>query len=199
MGKGRAVVKPLLERSHHRWPVVRRSTPRKKIWRGGKEEGRRASLAARTSGVFWWLHRQPLPRDRETSEDQTAKRVPINTQRRGEEESMEDEEQQQEEMKEYNIDQEEEWQKKLRRALMEEGGLTPEQAMGVMKRVMYTFKEKVADEAKKAGVRVHKEEVEAKKCRSSILMHNADKWVQGDLMTQGYSLAERVTSLVQRL
>ncbi len=62
---------------------------------------------------------------------------------------MEDEEQQQEEMEEYNIDQEEEWQKKLRRALVEEDCLTPEQAMRVMKRVMHTFKEKVADEAKR--------------------------------------------------
>jgi hypothetical protein len=62
---------------------------------------------------------------------------------------------------------------------------------------MHTFKS-VADEAKKAEVRVHNEEVEAKKC-SSILMHNADKWAQGDPLTQVYSLAERVTSVVHRL
>ncbi len=62
-----------------------------------------------------------------------------------------------------------------------------------MKRVMHTFKENVADKAKKAAGWVHKEGVEGKKCRSSILMHNADKWAQGDPMTQGYSLAERVT------
>jgi hypothetical protein len=133
------------------------------------------------------------------SEDQTAKRVPKNTQRRGDYESIEDEERQQKEMEEYDITQEEEWQKKLRRALTEEDGLTLEQAMRVMKRVMHTFKEKVADEAKRAAMSVHKEEVEVKKCRSSIFMHNADKWVQGDPLTQGYSLAERVTSLVQRL
>jgi hypothetical protein len=30
-------------------------------------------------------------------------------------------------------------------------------------------------------------------------MHNADKWAQGDLVTQVYSLAKRVTSLVRRL
>jgi ATP phosphoribosyltransferase regulatory subunit HisZ len=76
-------------------------------------------------------------------------------------------------MEEYNINQEEEWQKKVRRALTEEDGLTLEQAIRVMKRVMHTSKEKVADEAKKAAVRVHKEEVEAKKCRTSKLMHNA--------------------------
>ncbi len=48
------------------------------------------------------------------------------------------------------------------------------------------FKERVADEAKKAAVRVHKEEVEAKKSMSSKLMHNADKWFQGtaDLRVQ---------------
>jgi hypothetical protein len=39
----------------------------RKIWRGGKEKGRRTSPAAKTSGVFWWLHRQPLPRYRGTS------------------------------------------------------------------------------------------------------------------------------------
>ncbi len=62
----------------------------------------------------------------------TDKRVPSNTHRRGDDESMEDEEHQQEEMEEYDISQEEEWKKKLRRALREEDGLTPEQAMRVM-------------------------------------------------------------------
>jgi hypothetical protein len=57
----------------------------------------------------------------------------------------------------------------------------------------------MADEAKKVAVMVHTEKVEAKKSRSSIPMHNAEKWVYGDLLTQGYSLAERVTLLVQRL
>jgi hypothetical protein len=33
----------------------------------GDEEERRTSPAARTSGVFWWPHRRPLPKDRETS------------------------------------------------------------------------------------------------------------------------------------
>jgi hypothetical protein len=47
-----------------------------------------------------------------------SKRVPNNTQRRGDE-SMEDKEHQQEEMEEY-INQKEEWQKKLMRAFMEE-------------------------------------------------------------------------------
>ncbi len=88
--------------------------------------------------------------------------MPNDTLRRGEEESMEEEEHQQEENEEYNINQEEEWQKKLRRALTKEDNLTPEQAMRVMKRVMHTFKERMTDGAKKAAVRVHKEEVEAK-------------------------------------
>jgi hypothetical protein len=44
---------------------------------------------------------------------------------------MEVEDHQQQGMDEYNINQEEEWQKELRRALMEENSLAPEQAMRV--------------------------------------------------------------------
>jgi hypothetical protein len=84
---------PLLERSHHRRPVVRRSTPGGTIRRGEKEEERRTSLAARTSGVFWFPHRRPLPRGRETiGRTLQGMRTRRLTQRRGEEESMEEEE-----------------------------------------------------------------------------------------------------------
>ncbi len=41
--------------------------------------------------------------------------------------------------------------------------------------------------------------MEPAKCRTSILMHNADKWVAGDQLTQGYSLVERVTATVHRI
>jgi hypothetical protein len=170
---------------------------------GGGEKNKTSSQDIRSFLVAAQMATPKRQRDQwadsPESEDQTAKRMPNNTQMRGDDESMEDEERQQEEMEEYDISQEKEWQKKLRRALTEEDGLTPEQAVRVMKRVMHTFKEKVADEAKRAAMWVHKEEVEVKKCRSSILMHNVHKWVQGDPLTQGYSLAERVTSLVQRL
>ncbi len=37
------------------------------------------------------------------SEDKTTKRVPNNTQRRGDEESMEDDKHEQEDMEEYNV------------------------------------------------------------------------------------------------
>jgi hypothetical protein len=39
--------------------------------------------------------------------------------------------------------------------------------------------------------KVVKDEQELGKCRRSILMHNADKWVAGDWNTQGHTLAER--------
>ncbi len=109
------------------------------------------------------------------SEDQTVKRVPNNTQRRGTRRAWR--------MGSINrgdggthmyIDHggvaEEAEEGPWRR-----DGLTPKQALRVMERVMHTFKEKAEDEAKKPAVRVHKEELEAKKCRSSLLMHNAYK------------------------
>jgi hypothetical protein len=45
---------------------------------------------------------------------------------------------------------------------------------------------------------VFKDKEEAAKCRS-ILMLNADKWVAADQLTQGYSLAEKVTAAVHRI
>jgi hypothetical protein len=57
----------------------------------------------------------------------------------------------------------------------------------------------VAEEAKRIAKKVFKDVVEAAKCRRSILMHNANKWVAGDQLTQGYSLAERVTTVVHRI
>ncbi len=57
----------------------------------------------------------------------------------------------------------------------------------------------MAEEAKRVTKKVFRDEVEAAKCRRSILMHNADKWVAGDQITQGYSLAERVTAAVHRI
>jgi hypothetical protein len=96
-------------------------------------------------------------------------------------------------------EEEEEWQKKLRNTIMEAAGLTPEQAKICMQHIRKTFKEKVGEEAKKAARRVIRDEQELNKCRRSILMHNADKWVAGDTHTAGYSLAERVTSAIHRI
>jgi hypothetical protein len=94
---------------------------------------------------------------------------------------------------------EEPWQAKLRQTIMEAAGLTPEQANICMQHIKKTFKDKVAEEAKRVAKKVFRDEVEAAKCRRSILMHNADKWVAGDQITQGYSLAERVTAAVHRI
>jgi hypothetical protein len=51
-----------------------------------------------------------------------------------------------------------------------------------------TFKNRVAEEAKKVVKKMFRDEVVAAKCRKSILMHNADK---------GHSLAEQVIAAEQ--
>jgi hypothetical protein len=51
-----------------------------------------------------------------------------------------------------------------------------------------TFKDRVAEEAKKVVKKVFRDEVVAAKCSKSILMHNTDKWVASDQTMQGYSL-----------
>jgi hypothetical protein len=83
---------------------------------------------------------------------------------------------------------EEPWQAKLRQTIMEADGRTPEQANICMQHIKKTLKDKVVEEAKRVAKKVFRDEVEAAKCRRSILMHNADKWVAGDQITQGYSL-----------
>jgi hypothetical protein len=94
---------------------------------------------------------------------------------------------------------EEEWQKKLRKTIMEAAKLTPEQAQICMQVIKKMFKEKVGEEARKLAKKVVRDEQELGKCRRSILMHNADKWVAGDWNTQEYTLAERVTSAIHRI
>jgi hypothetical protein len=75
---------------------------------------------------------------------------------------------------------EEPWQAKLGQTIMEEAGLTPEQASICMQHTKKTFTDKVAEEAKKVAKKVFREEVEAAKCRRFILIHNTDKWVAGN-------------------
>ncbi len=43
-----------------------------------------------------------------------------------------------------------------------------------------TFQESMAEEAKWISKKVFREDVEIVKCKRSILMHNADKWVEVD-------------------
>ena len=102
-------------------------------------------------------------------------------------------------MEEVEDGDEEPWQARLRQTIMEAAGLTPEQAKICMQHIKKTFKEKVAEEAKRVAKKVFRDEVEAAKCRRSILMHNADKWVASDQMTMGYNLSERVTAMVHRV
>ncbi len=75
---------------------------------------------------------------------------------------------------------EEPWQAKLGQTIIEAAGLTPEQTSICMQHIKKTFKDKVAEEAKKVAKKVLGEEVEAAKCRRFILIHNADKWVAGN-------------------
>ena len=96
-------------------------------------------------------------------------------------------------------DREEPWQTKLRMTMMEAAGLTPEQARICMQHIKKTFQEKVAEEARRIAKKVFREDGEIAKCKRSILMHNADKWVAGDQSTFGYSLSERVTAAVHRM
>ena len=126
--------------------------------------------------------------------EQAAKRT---TQREDEEEDGENV--QLVDMEDTDEGTEEPWQAKLRQTIMEAAGLTPEQASICMQHIKKTFKDKVAEEARKVAKKVFRDEVEASKCRRSILMHNADKWVAEDQMTMGYSLAERVTAAVHRI
>lgn len=94
---------------------------------------------------------------------------------------------------------EEPWQARLRQTMIEAAGLSPEQANICMQHIKKTFKDRVAEEARRVAKKVFRDEVEVAKCRRSILMHNADKWVASDQMTMGYSLAERVTAMVHRI
>jgi len=94
---------------------------------------------------------------------------------------------------------------------MLEGGLSPQQAAMVMGIVMKGFQALVKKAAKEAVASAIREvdkanmdaaeamvnrKIEEDRCRRSILIHNADKWV-GHL-SDTYSLAEHITAQVQR-
>jgi hypothetical protein len=64
--------------------------------------------------------------------------------------------------------------------------LTPEQAMICMQHTKKIFKERLGEEAKRMVEKVEKDEQKLGKCRRSILMHNADKWMAGNSNMQGY-------------
>ncbi len=63
---------------------------------------------------------------------------------------------------------------------MEVAVLTPEQAKICMQHIKKTFKERLGEKGKRMVKKVKKDEQKLGKCRRSILMHNADKWMAGN-------------------
>jgi hypothetical protein len=72
---------------------------------------------------------------------------------------------------------EESLQAKLRQIIIEAARLSLEQANICMQPIKKSFKDRVEEEAKRVTSKLFRDEVEASKCRRTILMHNADKWV----------------------
>jgi len=187
---------PAMTPAESRGEVHNTSTPEKgaSVARGdGKPP---ATTARKPSNASRNLMSNYLKRGREDgtiAQEKEAKRHP----QRGDEG---DEEVELEDMEDTGTgDREEPWQTKLRMTMMEAAGLTPEQARICMQHIKKTFQEKVAEEARRIAKKVFREDGEIAKCKRSILMHNADKWVAGDQSTFGYSLSERVTAAVHRM
>jgi len=95
----------------------------------------------------------------------------------------------------------------MRRKIMEKAGLSPQQVEAVMEVVIEGVKEllqkatkevaaSAAKEATKAAADAANRRWEADRCRRSILIHNADRWV-GDA-DNGYGLAENITAQIHR-
>ena len=169
------------------------STPERPT--AGKGDGKPATAAKMPSNASVNLMTKYLKRGREDLNTGPEKEAKRSAQRDDDTEELEIEDL--EEMEEE--DKEEPWQTKLRTTMMEAAGLSPEQARICMKHIRKTFQEKVVEEARKIAKKVFREDGEIGKCKRSILMHNADKWVAGDQNTMGYSLAERVTAAVHRM
>jgi hypothetical protein len=99
----------------------------------------------------------------------------------------------------------------MKRKLLERAGLSPQQAQKVMEVlredlqdiIRVATKEIVASAAKEAArsaTTTVREEVnkqlEADRCRRSVLIHNADRWVKH--FDNGYGLAENITAQIHR-
>jgi hypothetical protein len=103
-------------------------------------------------------------------------------------------------------EEERQWREKMMVDIVSKTGISPQQLDGVMEVVMAAFKlrvSKVAEQVAKGAVKMERArmegEKEERKCRKSVLIHKADKWVQHDVETQEYHLAERVTAAVNRV
>ncbi len=132
-------------------------------------------------------------------DDRTASPRPDQAPKRTSQRDEDDANMQLVDMEDVEEGDEEPWQAKLRQTIIEVAGLPPEQANMCMQHIKKTFKDKVVEEAKRVTKKVLRDEVEVAKCRRVILMHNADKWVAGHQITQGYILAERVTAALHRI
>jgi hypothetical protein len=100
-------------------------------------------------------------------------------------------------------EEEKQWREQMMVDIVSRTGISLQQLDGVMEVVMTAFKlrmSKVAEQVAKGAVKVERAwmegEKEERKCRKSILIHKADKWVEHDVVTQEYHLAERVTAAV---
>jgi hypothetical protein len=103
-------------------------------------------------------------------------------------------------------EEEKQWREQMMVDIVSRTGISPQQLDGVMEVVMAAFKlrvSKVAEQVAKGAVKMERArmegEKEERKCRKSILIHKADKWVEHDVATQEYHLAERVTAAVNRV
>ena len=99
----------------------------------------------------------------------------------------------------------------MRQKIMEKAGLSPQQVAMVMEVVTEGIKEilqsytretvaAAAKEATKAATEAAREDAskyrEADRCKRSIIMHNADRWVGN--VSNGYGLAENITAQIHR-
>jgi len=99
----------------------------------------------------------------------------------------------------------------MRQKIVEKAGLSPQQVAMVMEVVTEGIKEilqsytretvaAAAKEATKAATEAAREEAsryrEADRCKRSIIMHNADRWVGNS--NNGYGLAENITAQIHR-
>jgi len=103
-----------------------------------------------------------------------------------------------------------EWEQKLREAIEAEvfkaqqrgQPLQVDNIMGLVTKsvrgLLDQLTEKVTRDVDRRANAVYEDNSEARMCRRSVLIHNADKWVEGDTATAGYNLAERVTAAVHR-
>ncbi len=107
--------------------------------------------------------------------------------------------QQEEEEFESASEGEAEWQNELRRNILQEAGLTEEQAATVMNLVMQAFRLRVVQEAKKVATQIVLEDQDCRKSYNSIIIHKADQWVDKEAGPLYLNLAEKTTMAIHQL